>query len=252
MITDAGSNAIGRFIAANLHSYIAVGIGGTEPSAADKQLQFEVARAEVNNASYDAATGVITFKATLPSEVELSISELALLTADSINPYSGILSSFDSSDDEWTGGTWVTNNSRVGNDALNVALGTASTNNMRTYTSKIGNSDVLQVAYYGAGGTAEVRLNNTDVDYLSFTFPVATGPAVAGVKVADMTRTGDVSLDSINGITVVHSGSGSVTMEAIRFARVDDEEIMIVRQTLNETYEKVAGVPMDIEIPVMI
>lgn len=239
-------------LATSMNAFISVGIGSAAPAPTDNKLGFEVARAEITNSSYDAATRTVMYKATLPSDAEFSMSEVALVASGSTATSGGLLTAFDQTIEEWTGGTWSESNILIGSTGLNVALGTASRLNPEGRTMPLRNSDTVQVAYFGAGGNVEIRLGNTATDYLSFTFTAQTGHNVSQKVVREMTRTGEVSLESINTITIIHSGSGSVTMDAIRVTPEADEETLVVRQKLGTSYRKVAGMPLDIEIPLVV
>jgi hypothetical protein len=250
MITAAGENAIGAALAYNLGTHIAVGVGSTAPTLNDKQLNFEVARAEVRTRSYDPTTNALIFTATLPDHLDIFINEVALLSTPFGNPTGGIVTKFDQSLEDWTGGTFTTNNVRVGATGLTVALGTASTSaGTRVALTESAQSDIFQVAFFGAGGTVEVRLTNSTTDYHAFTFPATAGYNVVSVPVHTMTKTGTPDLASANGVTIVHSDSGSVTMDAIRISSEQATDTIVVRQTFAPAQRKVAGMPLDIEIP---
>lgn len=252
MILESGKDAIGMTLARSLMPYAVIGVGSSAVSASDTQLDFEVLRVPTRAANYDAATKTITYTATIPAELELSLSEIGLVSLISGNTSSGIITTFDETVEQWTGGSWVTNGVRIGSTGLNVSAATVKTLDQRPMSVELTNGDTLQVAYYGAGGSVEVRLNNTDADYLSFSFTPTAGHNVASTPISAMTRTGDVNLASINGITVVHSGSGSVTMDGIKVSAPVGDDVLIVRQKLAANYSKIAGMPLDIEIPVVL
>ena len=252
MITNEGRDAIGMTLATKTTSFVAVGIGSAEPAANDRQLGFEVVRAPVTTSSYDPATRTVTYKATLPSDAEFNMSEVALIASGHGDSAGDVLTSFDNTIEEWVGGTWVDTNVLIGTTGMSLSGDTATRTNPEGRSFRLSNSDTVRVAYYGGGGNIEIRLGNTPTDYLSFSFAVEAGHNVEPQAVRDMTRTGSVSLESINSITVIHSGTGNVTMDAIRVTSEAEGETMMIRQKLASSYHKVAGMPLDIEIPLVV
>lgn len=253
MITNQGNNVIGRALADFMGTHIVVGVGEDAATEEDSSLKFETYRAEVRVRSYDPTTGRIVYAATLPDHLTMNISEVGLVTSSASEFAGDLISTFDPSFEEWIGGTETSTNMRVGGVGRNVALGTASTTFYgRTALSNATIGDTIQVAYFGNGGNVEVRLGNSSTEYFSFNFPASAGYNVYSTLISSMTKTGSPDISSITEMSIIHSGTGSVTLDAIRVNSVNDEESMIVRQVFSTMYPKIAGVPLDIEVPVVI
>lgn len=251
MITLAGHAETGRTIAYNLGSVIAVGVGSSEPSPGDTSLGFEVYRTDIRARSYDPNTGIVTFSATIPEDIEMNISEVGVLDSPEVSTSSsGLIAVFDEGVEEWSDGTWVTDNVRVSGSGLRVQAQTAETpSSMLVSLPETLNSDTIQIAYHGAGGTAEVRLKSTDEDYYTISFPVQSGYNVLSQRISDLDITGEPNINSIEGLSVTHSGSGSITMDAMRVHHLPSEEVLILRQKFSTVYHKSEGIPLDIDIP---
>lgn len=252
MITTSGDQTIGTLIATQLGGFVAIGVGGSVPNVNDEELDFEVLRLPIRSRTYDANTRTVTYTSTVPENMELVIAEVGIVSAPAITPSSGMITAF-SEDEMWTGGTQTTVNSRVGGSGLNIALETVSSiESNKSALSDIKLTDQIQVAYHGAGGSVEVRFENTPTDYYGFTFTPAAGYNVYKIPVGQMTKVGGPDLSGALGVTIIHSGSGSVTMDAIRINSKIDDERLLVRQRFVTPYTKIEGMPLDIEIPVVI
>lgn len=251
MITSEGRTESGRVLANYLGSHVAVGIGSTAPSATDTSLVFEVFRAPVRSRAYDPNTKRVVITATIPDHLELYVAEIGLV--NSADSGGGLVTTFDSNSEEWVGGSWTSTGIRVGADGLNLSASSATTAaGSRNALSNYRSSDVIQVAYYGEGGTVQVSFENTAADYHHFSFTANTGYNVYSIPVSSLTKVGSPDLSSSTGVTVTHSGTGSVTMDAIRVNSISEEESLIVRQVMGAARRKVAGMPMDIEIPFVV
>lgn len=253
MITVSGDVAIGRLLSESLGSYIAVGCGTGTPSPNDERLDFEVYRAPIRSRSYDPTTKTVVYAATIPDSIALTVNEVGLMFANhSILP-GGFIAMFDQDAEEWSAGEWVSTNVRVGVEGLNISGDTAvTTGATRVALTTTGKSDLIQVAYFGAGGQAEVRLTNTDTDYFSMTFPTANGFGVYNIPIHELAIVGDPEIVSVQGVTVIHSGSGSVTMDSIRVTPTAFDEDLILRQRFAPGHKKVPGMPLDIEVPIQL
>lgn len=253
MITNEGKVMFGEALAAGVGGFIAIGVSQTAPTADDVALGFEVIRVPVRTAEYDVAGGRVVYSATVPEHLGLKIGEVGLVSTASSSQSSGIVTSFDPSFEDWSTGTWVTDNVRVGSEGLRLSGQTsASFGALRESLLDVRAADTVQVAYHGAGGDVEVRLVNTDDDYFSFTFPAGTGYNVRSIPVRDLTAVGEPNISSTSGVVVIHSGTGSVTMDAIRVNSPGEAESLAVRQRFTQLYTKTEGMPLDIDIPVVI
>lgn len=253
MITTSGSAAVGNLLANSLGGYIAVGVGSNAPTVNDERLAFETYRVPIRSRSYDPTTKVVTFTATIPDSVEFYLAEAALVDSPLDAPGGGFVVMFDPSFEEWSAGSWESENSRVGTGVLSISAETATAiGGTRVGLASSGLSDLVQVAYHGNGGSVEVRLMSSDADYYSMNFSAGTGYNVATSPIHAMTKTGNPDVSSVSGVSVIHSGSGSVLMDAIRVTPVEEGEGVILRQTFEPGYRKIAGMPLDIEVPLQL
>lgn len=247
MITSAGKNFVGNSLVNSLPGHIVAGCGNSAPDAANVVLDFEVVRVPVRYSNYDAATGLIHFIGTVPDTFTGYISEVGLVSSASTVSNAGVLASFIQDIEPWSGGTWTSQNSRVGGSALQLSGAAATLPDLSGLpTTKI--SDMLKVAYFGAGGTVEVRIENSSTDYYSTSFTAKAGYNVHTVVLSDMAETGSPFINSATSLNIIHSGTGNVQMDAIRVTPADQTEFLVVRQLLNPGFNKVAGMPLDIEV----
>lgn len=253
MITNAGSGAIGRTLSEGLGGYIAIGVGNSAPQADGERLDFEVYRTEIRSRSYDATTKTIIYAATLPDSVEAFISEVAILTSPENTSAGGLIAVFDPTSEDWSTGEWVQTDIRVGEDGLKLANQVAATKGAtRVSLATTGQADLVQIAYVGTGGNVEVMLMNTDEDYFSVSFSATLGYNVHTVPMHEMTVFGTPDINSVSGVAVSHSGVGSVVMDAIKVTPIQENESMLLRQLFSTPHRKASGMPLDIEIPVVI
>lgn len=253
MITDSGSNAIGRLLADGLGAYIAVGVGTSTPASDNESLDFEVYRAPVRARSFDAATRTVIYAATIPDSLTMQISEVGLLTSSANTDASGMVTEFNDELEVWEGGEFVSEGVRVSGTGLRLAVGetfTEAAGRLAFQSARL--SDTMQVAYVGAGGQVEVRFENGPDDYHSLKFTPLTGYNVASVQIRSLDKVGSPDLNSSTGIRVLHTGTGNVIMDAIRVKSITEDESLLVRQRFPQAYTKVEGMPLDIEVPVVI
>lgn len=251
MITNSGRTAIGTALAEGLVGSVAIGIGVSDASVEDTHLDFETYRAEVRARAYDPISQSVIYSATIPSDISTKISEIGLFSATPGDIYGGFVSTFSEDAEDWTAGTWTEDNIRYGTTGLTVSQQTASTQStVRQALVEARNSDIVQVAYHGTGGNVEIRLTGTDEDYFSMTFPVGNGYNVVSKKISELVPTGVPSVQAVSGITVIHSGTGNITLDAIRVTSDISGDNLIHRQKLAEVKSKAEGIPMDVDIPI--
>lgn len=251
MITTGGSSAIGNTLAQSLGASIAVGIGSSTPQASDTRLDFEVFRAPVRVRNYDAATNRLVLAASLPESLDVTIAEVGVYTTNASS--SGLMTTFDEVAEAWTGGTWNSTNARMGNAALALSGASATMDGGSSIAlSNIRQSDIFQVAAFGAGGTVEVRVRNSDTDYYRYTFAPAAGYNVSSAPVSSLAKVGNPDLSSVTSLHIIHSGTGSVQLDGIRIHVPEEDESLIIRQKFTTPWKKTVGMPLDIEVPLEI
>ena len=137
--------------------------------------------------------------------------------------------------------------------SLGERLGTATMDGApQVALSNVRQSDVFQVAYFGAGGSVEIRIKNTEEDYYRYTFTPVAGYNVSSAAISALIKVGNPDLASASGLQVTHSGSGSVILDGIRVHSPEENDNLILRQRFTTPFKKVVGMPLDIEVPMVI
>lgn len=270
MITGDGRRFIKRYLAGQagtLVGAISVGVGSTPASLNDKRLQFEFARVPVIVTDYDFANDQLVFKGTLPDTVEGAIYEIGLWTTE-VNALAGnqesrIITTFDSTTEEWSPKTFDTENTRLGDDSLKLtpaasatasALLTGLTLNLGDYTPQ----DNFVASYFVGNANAafvRFRLRTDASNYYEFNVAAPT----AGYKFTEFKRStasvvGTPDWADITEVQVVvvakAAGTASVQFDGLRVE--DDDSIspeygMIARNVLSTAILKTEGTVRDIE-----
>lgn len=277
MITSSGRTFIKRYLAGQsgtLVSAIGVGIGNQAPALGDSRLQFEFARVPVLVTDYDFATDQLIFKGTLDEELEGTIYEVGLWTAEvnsaSGNQESRIITTFDSASESWDIETYDTANTRIGVDSLKhtpAASGTSAsvltgiTLDLSDFTSL----DAFVMAFYVANANTancKVRFRTDSSNYYEFTVSAPT----AGYKFVSFTKgtatvVGVPDWSNINEVeirtTATSGGAASVQYDGIRIEDIDSvapDYGLVARTVLATPITKTEGVLRDIEyaLPVTI
>lgn len=270
MITANGRRFIKRFLAGQsgtLVGAISVGIGNTAPVLNDERMQFEFARVPVVVTDYDFATDRLIFKGTLPEEVEGTIHEVGIWTAEvnaaAGNQESRIITTFDSATEDWTVETFDTANTRLGVDSLKLTPAANATNSsvLTGITLDLGDFsslDAFTLAYFVANANAAAirfRMRTDSANYYEFSvlnpttgYKFSTFPKGAAVVV------GTPNWSDINEVEVITTakaaGSASVQFDGIRIEDVDTiapEYGLIARHVLAAPIVKAEGIVRDIE-----
>lgn len=275
MITTGGKLHIKRALAGYVPAVaqsIAYGIGTKALAVGDTRLQFEVGRADVISTTLDLVNNRIIYKATIPSDVDALISELAIFSApaDAVAGEfaSRLISTFDSDTEDWTdsGGTasvFSTTTSRIGSDSLRqtpAASGSRTDylNQIALDLSGYSNSDLFIFAFnVGNAFTSSLRFRFlTDAsNYYDFTF----GAQTTGYKFLELaksaaTATGAPDWSAITAIQVTTNstagGASQVDFDGIRIEDVDTinpEYVMVSRSLQAPTFVKEEGKTEDVE-----
>lgn len=259
MQTIAGKNRIQRcltgFEGAPVAA-IAIGVGQTPATDTDVSLEYEIARAGVTTASVDQVTGEVIYKAIIPEEFSGTIYEV------------GTWSQFNESDDDdtllltfepeyelWSTGTYTQGDSRIGEYGLtfstSVAL-TATLYDLSIDISDVLDSDTFSVALSADAsvGTVELRLQNDDTNYLSYTMTPAVGYQIINFRRADMTLVGQVDDTDLStaAVVITPTAATNLTMDGLRISRTGSTEAVLVSRTVLSTpLTKRADMPMEFE-----
>lgn len=259
MQTIAGKNRIQRcltgFEGAPVAA-IAIGVGQTPATPADTSLEYEIARAGVVTASVDQVTGAVIYKAVIPEEVSGTIYEV------------GTWSQFNESDDDdtllltfepeyelWSAGEYTQGNSRIGEYGLTFSADgplTAKLYDLSIDMSDVLDSDVLSVALNADAsvGTVELRLQNDDENYLSYTMTPEAGYQIINFRRGDMQEVGTVDDSDLQtaAVVITPTAATSLTMDGLRISRTGSTEAVLVSRTvLGTPLVKRADMPMEFE-----
>lgn len=249
MITNAGMSEIGNTLAQRLGTHIAIGVGDGAAAAGDSDLQFEVWRGLVETRAFDPSTNTIYLKTSVPAEYEGRVLEVGLLASGINESESTMITTVDQASESWTGGTWVTNNVRIGSDGIALNGGTVTLTGITSNLSSFGPKDFIQIASWSSGSVTAptLRLYSDDTSYFQTTISAPGGFNVTSVAIEDLAVTGSPDLSNISELTI--SGN-SVTIDAIRAVKLGGDSRLIKRNIVSN--QKIAGVPMDIEVAISI
>ncbi len=270
LITDAGRRHIFRYLAgqeASLAGSIAIGAGTNEPAGTDTRLTYEFDRSTIYLVSPSYIDNKIIFKATLEREVIGKIYEVGTYSTSyasfSTGNPSRSLVSFDSQHESWSSGTFVSENARLGTQALRLSPAAAGTlaaalPDANLDLSGYANTDRIIIAFHCADiNTSSVRLRFRMIDTASYFEASVTNPMqgynVRSFLKSTFTKVGTPDWSDINSIEVSVSakatGATSVDFDGIRVEafRPDIENILISRSLLRTPVIKDTFEEMDIE-----
>lgn len=276
MRTNAGKDAIRRSIAGYTKSFagaIAVGIGTDAESSASTRLTHEVARVAVDSVGLDLTASQVVYKGTLPTELDLTCSEVALFTtfkSAGAGAYDSASLFNASVNENWTLGTnaaYETVNQKVGFQTVTLRPVASATSTARLYAKKdysgYSNNDVFNLAYnVGNGFTSavNVRFGVDDTNYYTVGFtPVTSGYKISTTAKSAAVATGTPSWANIEYIevrvTATAGGTAAVDFDSLRIEdtdTLDTSYAMVDRELVSPTKRKVAGRTTDVEYKVPI
>jgi hypothetical protein len=268
LITNDGKRLIMQYLAnyrANLATHIGVGAFNTAANVTDKELAFEWAKTPIISTSPDYTNTLLVFKGRFEAPVTGIVYESGLWSPDdAVGEYtSKMLLDFDSSNDTWTAGAFVTTTARVGVDSLRLtpALSTTTTaQNLDAVFDLSGysNADEFKLAYNvnnAFTASVQIRFYADASNYFTYTINTPT----AGYKVqkfykSDFVATGTPSWANITFVgvltTATAGGAASVDFDGLRIDDKDtftDTNILISRAVPASPVTMIPNVPMDIE-----
>lgn len=278
MITTEGSIHIKRYMAGHVPSIalsMAFGVGAKAESAADRNLQFEVGRSDIELVGYDFVADKLVFKATLDEGFDATLHEAALYSMET-NTGAGeygsrLLASFDSLTEQWwqasAPATYTTTNTRIGVDSVTVnvsASGTVAVTQPSVFMDLSGYSaaDEFNFAFYCDNGNASsvaYRFYTDSANYYTVTVPsasITTGfnavRFAKGTAVPNGTPNWGVITSVEARVSAKSIGPVNVNLEGIRIEDVDTpapDYVMVARSLLAIPFDKVAGRIQEIEFP---
>lgn len=193
MITNRGKTQIGRYFGhavPQIARGISVGIGTATPTANDTQLEFEVATLQIESITYDPVNQRPVFKATLPNDLAMTVTEIGLWSDLNANPSgesdSRTLVLFEDGDETWDdAATFVAGSPLGGTFLRQTAAANGTTKNTISGSfdlSGFTGDDSLTVAYSAESATlpssARVKFYTDSANYITFSL----GALSAGTK----------------------------------------------------------------------
>lgn len=253
LVTTDGKRAIMRYLAGYsgaIARSIAVGTGQVAPTITDTKLGFEIARAGIVVVSPDYVAQTLVFKATLPQWDEFTIYEIGALSVSENELYGKMLLTFDSETEFWSVGTFQTDASRIGADALRLNAAASATttsilSDLYMETSDYLDSDRFSLAFQPQDANLsalKIRLKTDDTNYFEYSLPtLTTGYKILSWAKSDMTKTGAPTWDSITSVDLVvtakSAGATNVDFDGLRIDRllIANEEYALVSRTVLDT-----------------
>jgi hypothetical protein len=277
VITDEGRVYIKRYLAGwtpRIAASLAYGIGDTAETSAQRKLQFEIGRADINITAYDFINNKLVFKAQLPDDAYGSIREIGLFSMER-NALAGdgdsrLITSFDSGTEAWinpaTGvsPSFTTANTRVGDDSmtLTAAAGqsiTAQLDGIGLDLSDNSSADRVVTAANVSANVASVlvRFYSDSANYYTITHNPTAGYRFLNYAMSTAVPTGSPSWSNINMIsytlTATAAGAATVDFDGLRIEDTDTpnpEYVMVAREVLPTPFLKEAGRSQAIEFAI--
>lgn len=260
MIVDKGKLHIKRFLArqaTDVARGIAVGVAndGAVVAGTDMHLDFEYSRAPITLVSADFINNLIIFKATIPAEIEGTITDVGLFTSETVT---GSAASFMVTDfsEGWSAGTLVGTNSKLGAQSLQLSA-TASTSQTTQLLVDLDFSDYtrdseFKLALHTGSNVANVEVGfKSGVNTATYTFVPTVGYAIKKFKISDLVGTFGTPIDTLTvKVTATGGGTGTITLDGLRidaYDPLDEENLMVARTVLAVPKTKQLGLPMDVQ-----
>jgi hypothetical protein len=268
LITTEGKRLILRYLAGlapNIGEVLAVGVSGVAANVADSALTFEIDRATISLKSPNYTTNQVIFKGTLPQEAIYKIYEVGLYSQAS-NSLAGefasrILTTFDTSIENWTNVTVDTTQQRTSVDAVRVDVGASATVNIRApaildlsgYTF----NDEFKLGFYkSTNNITNVTLVFENQGGATLTRTIAvnalpTGYNVIAFKKGDFTGTATWNAITSYGLNIQANATGGfLILDGIRVEDTDTpnlDYILVSHAVLGAPLSKDATAPYDVE-----
>lgn len=270
LLTNAGRRAILRYLAGrggSVGDSIALGTGTIAPSVVDNRLTFEADRVTIDVISVLYNDSLIVFKGTIPQEVQYTIYEAGLFNMPS-NPFSvessRILLSFEDTIEEWSVGTLVNTNARLGSQSLRLQPAGSGTLEAQAAVvadlSSFTADDNFTLAYTKASSNASsliLKFKDLNGNQYALTKSITSAPLAYNVltfRKGDFVATGAMDWTNVTSISVSHSatagGASDVYLDGLR---IEDDDVvsgdyaLLSRSVLVSPVSKTDASPMDIE-----
>jgi len=247
IITDQGKEILGKFLSRERASWadvIAVGAAEGSPLASNLSLGLEFWREQIDLKRY--SNGSVIVRATIPVNTSGKIYELGIYAAqssESISEKSSVIRSFDTSTEEWVGGTLELNFQRVGTSAIKASASSIGESiyspfigNLRSYTT----DSVFKIGYVReSSGVTEVliRFKADDDNYREVSFsPIGGGYQVYQWQLSDFSVVGNPDWSEIYEIEIISVGSGNIIYDAIISRQTRPGEVLVSRSLISSSY----------------
>lgn len=272
MITDIGKIHVKRLLSSQVQTFaeaVAFGVGTAAESLTDNRLDFEVDRSEVSLRIYDFINDKLIIKATIPSTYAGEVREIGLYSKarniDAGAYSSKMIATFDSNFETWSTGGFVTTNTRIGSESLNLTPAASATSTSSDSASILdfsgySGSDLFNLAFYSTNSnTSSVKLRflSDASNYFEFSKSPSVGYNVASFTKSSASVTGSPNWADITSIaalvTATSGGSANVSFDGLRIEDVDtltDSYYLVSRVVLASPFTKVAGSAKEIEVPI--
>jgi len=270
LITDEGRRLILRYMAGDAPSIggaISLGVGATPATTTDDRLNFEVYRADVTLRNADYATNLILFKGTIEQEVELTAFEAGLWSTPSNTlgtADSQMITTFDTSVEEWTNVVVDTSSARTSVDAVRVDAGANTTTSPRLEVdldlTGYSTEDAFLLAFHKPNNDINsiklVFANSISGGSLTLSKIISSLPIgynVLSFRKGDFVSTGSIDWDNIDTLGIdVTAGTtaGYVILDGIRIEDMDtpdQDHILVSRTVLSIPLVKTNVAPMEVE-----
>lgn len=248
MITDAGKEAIGDYLALGEDRwarYISLGIGTDTLASTRTELVFEIARAEIFGYRYDAVAGTVYVRAQFNDVYDGPIDEIGLWTDGGDSTSEVYL--FDEDEEAWTGA--FTAGGGVTEPTYMDINGVATTNTSVSLTDDEAESGdfVLSVDDANSAGTSiEVVLAAADGDSLTLDFTLNGND----VLVASQTLSGSVVGKPLTGTATTTGGVVRVRGLNTRSISADSATLVAIEQPVGLVADRTKSLTVELGVNV--
>jgi hypothetical protein len=270
LITDEGQRLILRYLsgnAASLGAAIGLGIIETPATVSDVRLGFEVYRASVDIRSINYDDNTVLFKGTVEQNAVFTLYEAGLWSTET-NALgaqdSEILTTFDTTVEEWANVTVDTTHTRLTTDSIRVDATASATTSPRTTVDMdlvgFSTEDVFSLAFYKPDNNVTTlalyfgnSLTGGNFKLSKSISALPVGYNVVQFKKGDFTVTGSMTWNEIDtfGVDVTAGGTaGYVLIDGLRVEDTDtpdQDHVLVSRTVLTTPLVKTDTAPMDVE-----
>lgn len=242
ILTNSGRIAIGRYLAGERASWgdaLAIGSGDSTPDLTNKSLDMEFWREEVDFKSYNgpasSPANKLILRSIIPSRVAGFIHEIGVyctLTPDQILQYGPIIAAFDSSQENWSGGSDDLLSYRIGTKSLRVESGLSATLEYYGDLRAFGQDTKFKLAYFsfGSATSVKIRIASNSSNYREYAFEpdLGAGYRVESWALADFDQVGNPDWKEFFTLEVEVEGPGDIVFDGFSATDERPEDITTV------------------------